>query len=206
MADFFWNLAELQIVGDREVQINRRVVQLATPGGRFGIRAPSAGPRGVWPVVCEIDSLERIEAFWAWYDSVLGALMPFWLPTFQRDFVPIGTVADIDTAITILNRDFALYEFPDVARRSIGLVRLGETILKREIITAVNNGDGTETITLNEPFGVPFTQARANGLCYLLYVRLTDDKVQMDWWTHDIATVTFSVTELRDDIPTGSDL
>jgi hypothetical protein len=206
MATLLVPLDAVQVAGDISHGINRKLTQLSTAAGKFSVRAHTLGPVGTHPIHLDLITVEEIDDFWDWYDTILGACEPFWLPTYQRDFVPLGTIAAIDTTYNILDRGYTDLEFPDPNRRNLAFIFTNGTILKREITAAISNGDGTETITINEALGVEFIQRRANGICYLLYGRLSDDLVKMDWWTHDIASVDLTMVELRSVPLTGSAL
>lgn len=199
-------LSALNPTVDASRSIQRRLSRVATAAGKFAVYAHALGPVGTHTVQMDFDSVESIDAFWDWYETVLGACEPFWLPSYRRDFVPLDTVGDADVSFDIVDRGYTDLEFPDPNRNSIVVVRADGGLTKRQIIDAVNNEDGTETLTMNASLGFEFTQGRANGICYLMYCRLTDDLVQMDWWTHDIASVTLSITEVRPAPLTGSDL
>lgn len=198
-------LDAIQVAGDVSHGIARKLTQLSTAAGKFSVRPNAVGPVGTHPVRLELTTIEEIDDFWTWYDTILGACEPFWLPTYQRDFVPIAAVGSSDVAFSIQDRGYRDFEFPDPLRRQIAFVLADGTFLKREITDAVLAAPN-ETITINAALGQEFTQRRNNGICYLLYCRLTEDKVAMDWWDHETATVEFSVTELREAAPSGSTL
>ena len=204
MPILFDPLDAVQMGGDISRGITRKVTQVAVPGGLFRAHAHAPGPVGSHPIHLELTSVEEIDAFWAWYDSVLGACQPFWMPTYQRDFVPLGTIGAADVVFAIQDRKYVDLEFPDVNRRNLGFVLSSGVILKRQITAAISNGDGTESITINASLGQSFTQRRSNGICYLLYGRLSDDAVKMDWWSHDQASVDLTMIEIRGAPLTGS--
>lgn len=198
MATLFVPLEAIQIANDVSHGINRKLTQLSTAAGKFSSRAHTLGPVGSHPVHLDFTSVEEIDEFWDWYDNtILGACEPFWIPTYQRDFVPIGTIGSADVTFNIIDRGYTDLEFPDPNRNNLAFVFTDGTILKRQITGAISNGNGTETITINAALGTAFTQNRANGICYMLYGRLSDDLVRMEWWTHDIAAVDITIVEVR---------
>lgn len=206
MPSFLVPLEALNIARDTSRTSSRKLTQLSTALGKFSVRPFALGPVGSHPVHMDLTSVEEIDEFWSFYDSILGACEPFWLPTFQRDFVPVGTIGAADVVFDIQDRQYTDFEFPDPCRRKLAFVFSDGTILKREITDAESNGDGTEQITINAALGQSFVQRRSNGICYLLYGRLSEDKMSMAWWTHDIAEVDFTFLELREESPAGSTL
>lgn len=204
MATLVTPLAALQVVNDAEQTYARKITQLSTAGGKFSVRANAVGPVGSHPVHIDLTSEEEIDDFWDWYESILGACEPFWLPTYQRDFVPLLTIGAADTTFDIQDRGYTDFEFVDTLRQQIAFVFGDGTIIKRQITAAESNGDGTETITINTELGQEFVQRRNTGICYLLYGRLSEDTIKMDWWQYNIAEVDFTFVELREEIPEGS--
>lgn len=206
MATVLTPLSAINIVGDQSHSYRRKLTQLSTAAGKFSVRTHAIGPVGSHPVHLDLTSVEEIDAFWDWYDTILGACEPFWLPTYQRDFVPLASIGAADVSFSIQDRRYTDFEFPDSLRQQIAFIFGDGTLLKRQITDAESNGDGTETITINAALGQTFTQQRNNGICYLLYGRLSEDAIKMDWWSHDIAEVDFTLMELREEIPAGSAL
>lgn len=206
MATILTPVSAINIVGDRQHSYQRKLTQLSTAAGKFSVRAHAIGPVGSHPVHLDLTSVEEIDAFWAWYDTILGSCEPFWLPTYQRDFVPLEAIGAADVSFIMQDRQYTDFEFPDPLRQQIAFISGDGTLLKRQIIDAESNGDGTETITINAALGQSFVQQRNNGICYLLYGRLSEDVIKMDWWSHVIAEVDFTFTELREEIPAGSTL
>lgn len=206
MPEILARVEDILLAGDVSRGITRKITRLSTALGKFSVRPNTVGPVGSHPVHLDLVGEEEIDEFWTFYDTILGACEPFWLPTFQRDFVPLGTVGAADVTFDIQDRLYTDLEFPDPLRRKVVAVFPDGTMVKREITDAESNGDGTETLTLNAAFGQAFTQQRNNGICYLLYGRLSEDKVRMDWMTHTIAEVDFAFLELREESPAGSTL
>jgi hypothetical protein len=206
MPVLFAPLTAINIVSERPYTMTRKLTQLSTVAGKFSLRAHAVGPVGSHAVHLDFTSVEEIDEFWDWYDTVLGAFLPFWMPTYQRDFVPLASIGAADLTFNIRDRGYSDLEFPDVNRRTLVAVLANHTLIKRDIAEAISNGDGTETLTLSSALGVAFTQGRANGICHLLHCRLNDDKVSVGWWSHDIAEADLTVIEVRDAPLTGATL
>lgn len=186
----------VQFAGDSSREFIRKATLLSTVAGKSSFRSNRDWPTGIHPIQMLLTSVEEIDAFWSWYDLVLGACSPFWVPTFRRDLVPIGTIGASDTQFLIQDRGYADLEFGK-NRQAIAFVLSNGSHLYRQVEDAFSNLDGTETIVINQSLGVSFTQSHSNGICFLLYGRLAEDKVKMDWQGHDVATVALSLHELE---------
>lgn len=174
---------------------SRKLTRLSTAGGKFSIRPHRAYPVGTHSIHLDLMSVAEIDNFWKWYETVLGACGTFWVPTFQRDLVPLAPISSSDLTFQIQDRGYTDYEFP-ANRYAIAVVRENGAIVRRQINASVRNGDGTETLTLNQPLGFSFTQGNSNGISFLLYGRMSDDKARLEWWDHDLASVDFTMVEL----------
>ena len=182
-------------VSDPEPSYVRKLTQLSTAAGKFSVRANATAPAATRPLTLELTSVEEIDEFWAWYEQVIGAYQGFWVPTFQRDLVPLGPIGPADLTFNIQDRAYTDLELP-ANRYAIMFMLPNGSMIQRQINAAVRNLDGTETLTLNSALGVTFTQTRNSGICFLLYGRLTEDKVAMEWWSHQQATVQVQMKEL----------
>jgi len=182
----------------------RKLTQLSSPAGAFSVRPEYAESLTEHQLDLVFFNADEWTAFRAFHDSVLGAFGAWWVPSFQQDLVPVGPIADDDDEIIIEDVGYADLFFSDPNRRQIAFVQPNLSFLKRTIIAAVNNEDGTETITLNEPLGIPFVQNNANGICFLWYGRFSDDASRTEWMDADRATISIAMIELRDPPDGGS--
>jgi hypothetical protein len=184
--------------GDSSPQaINRAVSHLASPAGIFSIRSRAPEPIGTHPIELALTSVEEEEIFRAWFHTQLGACVPFWLPSYHQDLVLAAPVADIDTTITIRFMAYTARYYAADNRKVLAFVRADGTLIKRDVASAVDNGDGTETITLNEALGEDWEQTFGNGICFCWYGRLADDKAEIQWHGQHVSTVSLSMVELR---------
>lgn len=200
----FAPLSALHRPGQSLQKVVRTVRQLSSPAGVFSARAAALDP--LTDHALDLVFFDPVEwyAFRAFHDAVLGAFGAFWAPSYQQDLTPVGVIADDDVDIVIEDVGYAAGDFLSLNRRQIAFVQPNGSFLKRSIIAAVSNGDGTETITINEALGIQFSQNNANGICFLWYGRFFDDVAPTEWITSDQATMQIVMTELRDPPDGGS--
>lgn len=133
-----------------------------------------------------------------------GRRVPFWYPTWDRDFSLISASVASST-ITYKENGFAsLGDFNggrvDLAflvRQDITTFNRGDVVLKR-VTAAVNNGDGTETMTFSDlTFFVDadFTDAKIK-IAFLRYARFDADVFELAWQNNHVATTNVSMREL----------
>jgi len=148
----------------------------------FGIVQATMFPRAIadWArtisLICNRDSERQwIKEF---FSTVKGKQKPFLLPTWTPDLTihtqPTSTALRIYGPPTVGTTNYAAQWFASLAHRNIQLVMSTGTILYRTISAAVDNLDGTQTLTMNA--SVTGTVA----MCSLLETcRLDDDELRI---------------------------
>jgi hypothetical protein len=148
----------------------------------FGIVQATMFPRAIadWArtisLICNRDSERQwIKDF---FSTVKGKQKPFLLPTWTPDLTihtqPTSTALRIFGPPTVGTTNYAAQWFASLAHRNIQLVMSTGTILYRTISAAVDNLDGTQTLTMNA--SVTGTVA----MCSLLETcRLDDDELRI---------------------------
>lgn len=180
---------------DSPQKLRRTIQQLPNPGGIFAAIPQSEFPVGEHRLDFLFFNDDEIDAFWTFYDAILGSLIPFWVPSFHPDFDLVETVAADDTEILVRSCRYTDLLYPDPNRVDIVFVRPDNTFLKRTVVSSVDNFDGTETLTLNEDLGEVWTQTRANGVCFCWYVRLSDDVARLEYDTASTGECSVIVVE-----------
>ncbi len=170
------------------------------PGrSRFNPRrvAASAGYEFTW--VCTSRTAKR--AFRAWVDSHLGALVPFWVPTYRRDLVIVTDGQPSDTDLQIQRSDYVRHQFPHGnGRRHLAIWESGTTpALFRGVLSATEEA-GHENLVLDGALGVEVTTATL--VSFLMLVRLADDVAQLEHHGPEYGEVTVSVVEVPAEVPT----
>ncbi len=184
--------------GDSSPQsLERSVARRASPAGIFSVVARAPEPIGNHDLEFVCVTLEEEELFRAWFHTQLGSCVPFWVPSFHQDLVLAAPIEAVDTTILIKHMSYTASYFPSDNRKVLAFVRADGTFLKRDVEDATDNGDGTETLTLNEALGEDWAQTYANGVCFCWYGRLADDKASFQWQNQEICLVSLSMVELR---------
>jgi hypothetical protein len=200
----FAPLTALHRPGASMQSVHRTVDTLSSPAGAFAVYPRADVPYTEHPLSLVFFNAEEAYAFQLFFDLVMGAFGAFWLPSYQQDLTPIGTIADDATTFDIRHCGYTALDFPGTQRRQIAFVQPDGSFIKRSITAAVDNGDETETLTINEPLGFEFRQNNANGICFLWYCRFMDDLEKMEWIDDDRATLEITVIEIANPPDGGS--
>jgi hypothetical protein len=121
-----------------------------------------------------------------------GRAVPFWLPTWRRD-LPLAEAIAAGETFDIKDVGYTELQFPFVSRRHIALISTAGDVTIREIAYAVDNGDGTETITVS---GALPEMPASTMVSLLTLMRLADDQVEIEWSTRAMAQARVPVTEI----------
>jgi hypothetical protein len=143
----------------------------------------------------------------AFFQARGGRLKPFWMPSWRRDLELSVGAASGSSTITIRACHYTSLMWPsNGARRHLYLKNPapGGTSLVRHVTAAVDNGDGTETLTLVGPAGettLGIAVATSWAVMFLRYVRFAEDRLRFEWPARFIARATISVRELPLEVP-----
>lgn len=120
---------------------------------------------------------ELISKFFGWLDYRCGMQKTFWMPTLRHDFQYVSKPAT--NKIKVREISYDNYNLSD-ARRDIAIINPDKTLTARRINASVNNGDGTETLTLSGDLSSTVYTA-ALQICFYQYSRLNHDKIEWEW-------------------------
>lgn len=152
-------------------------------------------------------SRSEISDFLGFLDRRKGRLVPFWIPSWDRDFAPVlfnsTTFKFSECGYTSLvnageaRRDLYVH----LNAPSSALENKDFTVLR--ISAPVNNLDGTEQATIASAHanggGFALNSIGLSGIslvAYLKYARLEADTVELSWDTNEIVDVTLNIREL----------
>jgi len=130
-----------------------------------------------------------------------GQLVPFWTPTWDQDLVLSADLGATDPAMSIQSVYYTRFFFPIKSRRYIAFIpQNGGAPVYRKITGSVDNGNGTETLTLDSPTGVPFAKS-STMISFLTLSRLASDDAEIDWMTNDVAEAELTFQEVPREVP-----
>jgi hypothetical protein len=130
-----------------------------------------------------------------------GQFSPFWTPTFDQDLVLAETASAGTAVLNIKSVDYTRFFFPDQARRYLALISRGGAPNQYVSVTnAVDNGDGTESLTLSAVL-LADVPADSVMISFLAFSRLSSDDNSILWNSTDFAQAAVGIQELPRELP-----
>src|SRR5512138_3214472 len=166
--------------------------------GQWAAAWPVPAPSLDWPFQFFLDSRAKVSDFLLWFAERRGSFAPFWMPTWRRDFQLVSGAAASDTGLVVYATGYPSAGFLRESRRHLAAIVAGGggyPIYPRRITAAVDNGDGTETLTIDSALGVDVD--RHAVLSFLVLVRLADDEATVQWHHPNLAEALVHTVELR---------
>lgn len=164
--------------------------------GVFRHYARESAARSATEFRAVLNGRAEVADFLAWLETRAGRLSGVWCPTWQFDFEMIEDVAA--TSMTMRVDAFGYAQMYAVAsnRRDVMIELIGGSRLFRRITGATDNGDGTETITLDAQFGESIAVDDVERISFLAYRRLDQDLVTLAFATDAHAAAAFRLRDL----------
>lgn len=126
--------------------IARRVSDTQTPGGNDYQYALDTGSPQTLPMRLVLASRAERSNFLGWLDRRQGKQHPFWVPSRENEFVITGSGSG---TLTFRSINYTERYRRHRARRYLAYIYTNETMSFGKITAAVDNGDGTETISID---------------------------------------------------------
>lgn len=176
---------------------------LDNPTGVFAGSARAAAPRLSRSFLFWLEGRGAIREFRAWLDARKGRAVPTWVPTWQQDLSLASDLGAADTEMVIRECGYTTDLFSSPARRHLAFVSPGGAIACREITDSVDNGDGTETLTLASAVGSAFLAGGpgAGLVSFLTLCRLESDAAEIHYLTPTLAECALRFVEIPDEVP-----
>jgi len=180
-------------------------VRLDSRAGLFTDDALGPTPNESRPVGFLLRGRPEIAAFQTMLDALQGRLTPFWLPTWRHDFRLVTDRAPGDLTLLVEGISYSRFGFStvDYGSRHLALLKPeGGAIaaVYRGVTAALDNGNGTETLTLSATLGVAYPKDRTM-VSFLSLVRLDDDAPALRWHHQALAEATLRVVDLNREAP-----
>lgn len=131
-----------------------------------------------------------------------GRRVPFWMPSWEKDFQPVSIANGFNGSITYQANGYADWIDGASGRKDIAIIYLQDGQVysaghhQRVRITAsTNNGDGTETIDC--PLNFVYDEDKEKiRVSFLRYCRLETDTVELAWKTTCVAVTKQTFREM----------
>lgn len=138
-----------------------------------------------------------IEKFKKFMSERKGKARRFFMPTWNRDFEQVIPINAPDAFLTVTNTRYSEFQMGNTDFSHVIIMMKNGTNYTRRIVGAVDNLDGTETITLDSSFGVAFQPSAIKMISLLPAVRFTSDVIELRWVTSSFAKVNAQVKVVK---------
>lgn len=128
-----------------------------------------------------------------------GKLTPVWIPTWNRDITVLLDFNAADTEIHIDNIGFTKH-YGGIGKRDVRIELKDGSIFYRRLSTPIDNGDGTEKISIDSALGVNVAVADIKLICLMSLCRQDADGVELSWLTPTIGEVQQAFRSIQDDV------
>jgi hypothetical protein len=183
-------------------EINRPVERFDANIGYFSQDAINPAPHTKNEFAWLCANHQGSSDLFAWLDSRRGRYGAFWYPTWAHDFELAQDIGSTDASIVVNNIGYsALYVqdgAPIASRRDIMLQTVSGSRFFKRIIDAGDNGDGTETLSLDSTFGVVIPVNAIDRISFLIPSRQDADAVEIAWQTGNVSLAQFATADLLD--------
>ncbi len=162
-----------------------------------------ASPVLARPQVFTLHTRALVNDFLLWCAVRRGRFAPLWVPTWRRDFVLAEPIGAADTEITVEATGYTDTQFGDEARQHLAIITQGSgtrTVYPRRITDATDNGDGTETLTIESALGVAADTYA--WLSFLVLSRLESDDIPVEWSHLGLAEASVQFVEIPRQVET----
>lgn len=139
---------------------------------------------------------ETISRFYGFLDYRAGRLNPMWVPTDANDIQILNSGTSGSQVLKIRDIGYSTYIKQDASKRDIALFLNNGTILFRRINGSVNNGDGTEDISVDSGLGITWDSTTFKYVSFLRFCRFDSDDIEVEFITHDKAKVSTNLVSL----------
>jgi hypothetical protein len=194
-------------IDGRSADWRTRQERVSVPSGGFAITAPALHPVDGQKAIYRCFSRADHAAIWTWLSAQLGRYAAFWCPSFQRD-LDILDSSGLGTWIIRAVGFAARFALDPSQKYLYGFNQSGANGVAVLVLTAIDNGDGTETLTYSTDIrliasngSAPSVATSVQAASLLRFARLDSDSITETWVTPSIVDVAVSFASITAEQP-----
>jgi len=188
-------------VSDASDAFDRQTALVANATGRWRVEPHSPIPQVTRSFLWRLRSRADITALEAFLAARQGRAVPCWVPSWRAAFTVLARDAGTWVPLRVQGTNYAdeaIWQRP--GRRHWAVISpTGTMVGPYDTYDAVNNGDGTQTITLITNDALPSLVGWM--MCPVFLARLASDTVSVLWERPDVGTATLPFVDLPPDTP-----
>lgn len=137
-----------------------------------------------------LEGAEALRAFRGLLYALQGRQRSLWVPTWLDDLTVAATIPGGGVQVRVAWSGYAQRIAQAINRRDLRIELVGGVVVYRRILSSVDNGDGTETLTLDASVaGTATPAARVAQVSFMGLCRSDSDQFEFGWWRGDYADV-----------------
>lgn len=144
--------------------------------------------------ILTISTKNRAERWKArkWLHSLKGKQKTFWLVSWNKDLEILSPITPTTSGLVVKSINYhVLYGIKDILLK----LKNGESIFRR-VLSASNNNDGTETLSLDSNLGIYAEPSEVDTVCFMSHVRLDSDSIEISHSYSGQVSISVSVVEV----------
>jgi hypothetical protein len=175
--------AKYSFLDEKSVDIARRL----QGRGRDYFYAVDTGSPQVFPVRFLFTTRAALSQFYGWLDYRSGKLVPLWVSSKEKDFIP--TARPTSTTLTVTKTGYSLHH----ARRDVEFLLTSGSVLRARITSITDLGNGSETFAFDQSVNPVNEIVRAS---FLKFCTLGQDSIQIRHYKGGISECSVTMREL----------
>jgi hypothetical protein len=124
--------------------------------------------------------------------AMKGSYQAFYMPSFQNDVTIISGNTSGSTALVIKDIGFTDYVYSRGVVRYLLITLVNKSVIIVYITSAVNNGDGTETLGIGAALASAFNLSQVEKVSYMSLTRFSSDAMEISWITNGWCNISTS--------------
>lgn len=135
------------------------------------------------------------------FRRMLGRQGEFYMPTWEYDFIPVGTVAAASAAMRVKGVDVARFYADSTVYKAVFVLLNNGSVLLRKVmsITEISDSNGDDSIiTVDQTWGTTISQDTIVMCGWMPAWRFVSDDLTVEWLTDAVAQVQMTMTTIED--------
>lgn len=187
--------------GAADETFDRRLTILDPGTGVVTVDEDSATPSPSRTVTIVTFTRAAAKAVYDFLDARKGRVVPFWMPSYQRDLVLTEDIAISGDVATVEWTGYSTGVYPQsLARRHLAFYEPHLAMEYHEVTDADETGTATETLELS-PAVSRAAPAATTLISFLKLVRMDEDEAEISWLSTGVAEFTFRIHEVPNEVP-----
>jgi hypothetical protein len=138
---------------------------------------------------CDFDHADRLRQF---FDRMMGRQHEFYMPTWQKDLVPVSGITAAGTTIVVQGTATDATFDPSTVYKAVAVRKTDRTWITRAV-TSIGSSGGNSVITVGAAWGQDVALPAIERVSWLPLWRMASDIMTCSWPREDVARIKLSM-------------